>query len=250
MNESAVMSVYLSDIDSKRFGVTVARIDRLDQHDVLEVLEWCTEREVDLLMARCPCGDTSALHEMERQGFLTMGCLVTYRHELDHVPPPEPLAGVALRDATDEDADAVADLARAAFEAHIGHYHADPRLDRSAANEVYASWAEGAVRQQADTTLAVIAESEGSVVGFATASEADTEVPIGGLAAVDPRYRRSGVYRALVAHRLRRLMQMGASATVVSADLANPAPQNCWTSLGYRIISTEYTTHWWDRGDG
>ena len=241
----APKSLEVSQADTGRFGILVARVPDLKAEQVAASVDWCEERAVALLISRCSAAEPRAAHAMQRHGFLLMDCLATYEHPLTELPSSPPDAGFAIRSAVAADADAVENLARRSFGTHRGHYHADPRLDRSACDEVYASWARDAVIDDTPSTLTVVAAVHDEVIGFATLTGAGNEVAVGGVAAVTPSHRGKGVYRSMMVERLRLARRSGSKRTVVSAHVANIAPQRCWTDLGYRIVGSTYTFHRW-----
>ena len=69
-------TVILSDLDTNRFGVVVARAGQASQETLPEVLEYCGENRVELLIARCSTNDVKTTHALERNGFLLMDTLV------------------------------------------------------------------------------------------------------------------------------------------------------------------------------
>jgi predicted N-acetyltransferase YhbS len=234
-----------SSLDSERFGIRVARVADMDLASVEPSTEWCKDEQIDLLVARCATSELGAVHVMQGHGYLLMGCLLTYEHRMSQLPEVTAIPGIRLTVGDAADADGIERVAREAFRDHGGHYHADRRLDREDVLEVYGSWARSAVLHPADGAMAVVAHHDREVIGFATLSHVGTPQPVGGVAAVASDHRGRGIYRALVTERLHRARASGATTTVVAADVVNPPSQNCWTSIGYRLVRSEYTFHRW-----
>jgi hypothetical protein len=105
---------------------------------------------------------------LESAGCRLMDVLVYYARDLHKAPIPDDIGSVLVRSIRPDDTEIVATIARESFKGYIGHYHADPRLDRTQCDEVYASWARRAClsREVADEVL--IAEEGGTPLGFFT----------------------------------------------------------------------------------
>jgi ribosomal protein S18 acetylase RimI-like enzyme len=231
-------------MDSERFGVRVVRIPRLRGPEIHADLARCTELRADLLIARCPGDDMATVLDAQRAGFLLMDCLVHYERALTDLPRRFCPTGVAIRSSAPEDADAVARIARRCFTGYRGHYHADPRLDRRAATEVYVSWARTAVVDPAPGTEVLVGAVEGRVVAFLVLERSGDRARAS-LAGVLPEHRDRRVLEALSVERLHRSAERGAKTAVSSYLLSNVAVQRSAARSGFRIARSEYTFHRW-----
>src|SRR5262249_48104345 len=129
---------------------------------------FCAERSSQLLIVRCPTTSMPTVQAFEDTGARMMDCLVYYQRDLRKNPLTEPDSLDWIRPVAPGEVSAVATVAATAFEGYFGHYHADERLDKSAADETYRDWA---VRSCSDPAFAnrVYAAWDGDdVVGFAT----------------------------------------------------------------------------------
>jgi hypothetical protein len=133
-----ISPVALSPIDEKRFGIRIARASAITVESLPGVLEFCRQQSVGMLIARCAVADLAAAQAMEREGFLLMDTLVYYARDLRHPPLPRPSAEPIVRPCRPKDEPRVRQIAAEAFRAYLGHYHADPRLDRRLCDEAYA----------------------------------------------------------------------------------------------------------------
>ncbi len=238
--------VSLSALDEKRFGVKTAKTSPLRAGDMGRVMDFCAIHRVEFLIARCPSDELKAAQEMERLGFSLMDTLLYYSCDLKKRGVPVDSAGPALRTAVPGDGNAVREVAKEAFRGYFGHYHADPRLDRDACDEVYTDWAYNSCisTETADTVL--IAESpEGGIAGFATMREKSEGVGEGVLFGVAPEFQGKGIYRRFMTGGMEWCIQRGLGSMVVSTQVTNTAVQKVWVRLGFEPSHSFYTFHKW-----
>lgn len=62
--------------------------------------------------------------------------------------------------------DSVESIARSAFSAYIGHYHADARLDKEAVKEIYPDWSRRAMSIAGVADCVLVVEDAGLISGF------------------------------------------------------------------------------------
>lgn len=234
----------LSALDQARFGVTTARVDGLTADRVPEVLARSRADGVTFIIARCAATDFETVHALERAGFLLMDTLVYWARDLRKTPLPFSDSDATICPARADEAEQVAALARAAFRGYFGHYHADERLDRAAADETYASWAERSVRGEAADAV-LVAELDGALAGLITLRMNDADEGEGILFAVSPTMQRRGISRALMAGALAWCAEQGASRMVISTQLMNVASQKAWARTGFEFSHAYYTFHGW-----
>lgn len=241
------MTVALSDLDEQRFGIRTAKTP-VTEATLPQVLEFCRAERVELCIARCPADDLSAAQALERAGFQIMDTLVYYERDLA-TALPEPQAGpFTVRPVREGEQEAVRAVAAEAFRGYGGHYHADPRLDPLAADEVYASWAERSCTDRAVADEVLVAELDGALVGLTTVRLDGAGEAEGLLDGVAPAARGRGVFRALLLERLRWSRAHGARTATVSTQITNLAAQRAWTKLGYLPLRSLYTFHGWFTG--
>ena len=236
--------VSLSQIDTERFGMVTAREPLFVADRVAEVLRFCREKAVRLLVARCAVEDLAAAQAMEAAGGRLMDVLVYWTRDLARPLPAEP-AKAPVRTLRGDDVEAVRRVASRAFRGYIGHYHADPRLDRARCDEVYASWAERSCLDPAVATRVLVAEHEGAVGGFLTLlarGPAEQEIVLNG---VDPELQRHGIYRSLVLSAIAHARSDGAERLTVSTQLSNIGVQKTWARLGFEPLRSYCTFHAW-----
>ena len=239
------MPVRLSALDRARFGLRIA-IARPVMLDVLpDLLNYCRDNHVVLLIARCPTSEHQAVQEMEREGFLLMDTLVYYGRDLVGHPIPQYAGPAVIRPFRPGEEHAVKTVAKEAFRGYVGHYQADQRLERSQCHAVYPDWAFRCCvsRDVADEVL--VAELDGSIVGFAALRINSPEEAEGLLFGVAPRARRRGIYRSLVVQGMDWCLRQGTVCMMISTQITNVVAQRVWTQLGFELCHSLYTFHKW-----
>lgn len=236
--------ISLSALDLDRFGIVTARAPLVTAADVEPALAFCRSNRVRLLIARCRTEDLAAAQRLEAEGARLMDTLVYFARPVDR-GVSEPSPAVPVRLLREGEADEVLHVAADAFSGYSGHYHADPRLDRSACDAVYASWAHRSCLDPAVADRVLVAELEGRLVGFLTLkarAPGEQEIVLNG---VSPRAQRHGVYRSLVLGAVAQARADGADRLVVSTQVTNVAVQRTWTRLGFEPSHSFYTFHLW-----
>jgi ribosomal protein S18 acetylase RimI-like enzyme len=236
--------VHLSPLDTNRFGIVTARADAVTAERLDRILEFCEIHEVELLVARSRVEDSAASHALGAAGFLLMDTLVYYERDLVAWPivgpPPELVEPLGAGDADEVEA-----IARECFREYSGHYHADPRLDRTACTEVYASWARACCDETQFQGFALVVGDPGNRVGFSSfrrTSPQEGELLLG---AVLPTARGRGLYRQLTTAGMHRLQATGATRFITSTHLSNWGAQAAWTAAGLRPYRAFHTFHRW-----
>lgn len=238
-------NIQLSVLDEARFAVRTARATLNSYDDVLNAIAFCYANHVRLLIVRCPVIDIRVAQMMEQHGALLMDTLVYYTRNLEEPLIFEGNPTVHIRPIREDDIHSIELIARAAFQDYNGHYHADERLDRTACNETYVSWA---LRSCQDKSLAdevLVAEFAGSRVGFGAIKRTASDITDGRLYAVMPDVKRQGVYRALLQHSLVWSKEQGCSRMLYSTQITNVVAQRICMRLGFEISHAYYTFHKW-----
>jgi GNAT superfamily N-acetyltransferase len=230
-------------LEEARFGVTAARATVSASEGVPAILEWFRRERCALMIIRCDTRDHQAIHAIEAGGGRLCDTLLYYQAALDR----ETLPGAAgiVRQGSPADAGEVEAIARAAFRGYLGHYHTDPRLDPSKADEAYADWARRSCVVRGLADLVLVAERDGKVAGFLTLRRNSTEEAEIVLNAVHPDAQRGGLYRALVENALAWARKQGARQVVASTQLHNVGPQKTWVRLGFAPTRSLHTFHLW-----
>jgi ribosomal protein S18 acetylase RimI-like enzyme len=236
--------IRLSALDTARFGFVTARVDAIEIGQLREVFDFCRLQRVQLLIARCVVEDLSTTHALGEAGFALMDTLVYYERDLLKFPLIE-RSSDDIELLQPEDIVQVEAIARSCFRNYSGHYHADPRLDREACTETYASWARSCCDQHGSGGFVLVAGDGRHRVGFSAfrrTSDDQGELVLG---AVLPEARGAGLYRRLTIEGMLQLQSSGTSRFVTSTHVSNWSAQAAWIAAGLRPNRAYYTFHRW-----
>ena len=235
----------LSEIDEERFGVRTARATQVTGDHLPGILEFCQNKNVKFLIARCSVSELGVVQSMEKAGFFLMDTLLYYARDLVKMPIPVDRGDYFVRPIQAGENVQVSAIASVSFKDYLGHYHADPRLERSLCDEAYASWAVSSCdsREVADEVL--VAVDGETILGFATLRFNSKQEGEGVLFGVAPQVQGRGIYRSLMVRAMEWFLAKGRTRMVVSTQITNVAVQRVWTRLGFELSHACYTFHKW-----
>lgn len=236
--------ITLSQLDSDRFGIRVARA-RITSENLADVLDVCRDEDVSLLIARCATGDLRTVQAAEEHAFFLTDTLVYYRFDLQKRTIPQSNTPFLLRPLRAGDEDQVQRVAAQAFQGYMGHYHADPRLDRRKCDEAYRSWAERSCVPGSAADKVLVAEYSGQIAGFGTLRQNSPIEVEGLLFGVAPEYQGRGVCGALMISSLQWSLSQGAERMIISTQVTNVSMQKVWCRVGFEPSHSFYTFHRW-----
>jgi len=228
--------------------VRTARVSRFTGESLPDVMGYCRDHQVILLVARCSHSDYHAVRLALASGFLLTDTLICYAKQLRDEPAVTGGGRVVVRQHDAPDRKAIESIAGDAFADYCGHYHNDPRLDRGACTEVYVSWARRSCLSQEIADEVLIAELGGRIAGFITLKLEDEALGRIVLNAVHPEVQRKGVYSSLLSHALRWFYRQDVRHVVTATQVANISVQKVWCRQGFEPSGGLYTFHkWFDR---
>lgn len=237
-------SVAFSEVDYKRFGVRTARAYNVNEANYNEVLTFCKDQQIELLIARCLSTELKIAQQMQKDGFILMDTLVYYvRSLIEPIPLDEGIAQVRLF--SPNDTDKVKAVAEKAFKGYRGHYHADDRLPQHLCDEAYADWAYQSCTKTGFADAIIIAEHQSEIKGFLTLKIRPPLIGEGILFGVSPETQGLGIGRSLMIFALRWFQEQGLNQMLISTQIVNLASQKVWTRLGFEISHAYYTFHKW-----
>ncbi len=238
--------VWLSPLDTGRYGITIARSDAVTIENFQSILEFCAQQDAKMLVARCSTADLPVLQMMEKQGFLLMDTLVYSEFNYAKSPIPDDIRnGFEMRHFRDGDEIIVDRIAREAFNDYFGHYHADPRLERAKSDDAYASWAVRACLSREVAEDVFIADVNGEVAGFFAVHMLSPQDGTGIISGVSMQHRGLGIYRSFMINAMKWVNQKGGQRMVVSTQINNIPVQKVWARLGFTMSKSHYTLHKW-----
>jgi ribosomal protein S18 acetylase RimI-like enzyme len=241
-----MMDLHLSEIDEKRFGIRTARADDIHTNDLAALTEFCKANEVVLLIARCGVNELSAAQGLIRLGALLTDTLVYYRRDMrSEIKSEKRVKPINLKPIESNDDETVPTIAAAAFSNFVGHYHSDPRLDKTRCDETYVDWAVNLCGKAGDGYDVFLVEMNGTPVGFIITHISPNKHAEIVLQAMDPKFQNRGLYRAALLETVKYYGALGFEDLLISTQLANTAVQKACTDLGFEFISGAYTFHKW-----
>jgi len=237
-------SVVFSDIDYKRFGIRAARANNVNESNYSEVLSFCKDHDIVLLIARCLSNEMKTVQKMQRDGFILMDTLIYYvRSLIEPIPVDEGIATV--RKFSPEDTDKIRAVAEKAFKGYRGHYHADERLPQHLCDEAYADWAFQSCTNPQFADAIIVAEHQHEIKGFLTLKIRPPLLGEGILFGVSPETQGLGIGKSLMIFALRWFQEQGLNQMLISTQIVNLASQKIWARLGFEISHAYYTFHKW-----
>jgi GNAT superfamily N-acetyltransferase len=237
--------VSFSPLETERFGVVAARCSIATASNFDEVLRFCHENGVALLVARCPAADHFAAQAIERAGGRLGDTLVYYTRDVARALEAAEPGDTSVRPFREVDAPAVRTVAAAAFRGYLGHYHTDSRLDRQKADAAYADWAYRSCSSRSAGSEVLVAGRAGSIVGFLALRlnrPEEAEIVLNG---VLPEAQGTGVYRRLLAAGILWSRSKDVARLIVSTQLTNFRAQRAWVRSGFEPDGAQYTFHLW-----
>jgi ribosomal protein S18 acetylase RimI-like enzyme len=238
----------LSEVDSMRFGLRVARGHLVDDPElVAPLLGDIQQLGVDIAIFRLPAGSIHLLRELNEHGLTPIHADTLVYHTRDLCEPiPDEQTGRtwSIGPANADDSTGIAAVARQSFATYRSHYHANPLLNPALIAEGYAEWAISFIRQNTPDLETWVARQAGRVIAFATCRLAhparDVEIVLN---AVAPEYAGQGVYGSLLRHMLLDYRERHFQSVRISTQIWNYRVQRAWARAGFRITHAYDTYH-------
>ncbi|ASQ46456.1 TDP-fucosamine acetyltransferase [Legionella clemsonensis] len=242
------MSKFLSEIDKKRFGFNIAKINEWDTSPA-KLIQQLRNDNIKLVISRLPTENVTLINELESLGFQLKDTQLTYRFDLsriffDSVEIPDKLE---MREIVEADLPLAAKLAKNSFKGY-GHYANNKQLDQSKIEEIYEDWVVNSFNNPdfADKFL-VIASGE-DIAGFLTfklINQNGKKYAKGGIGAVSEVYRNQGIFKLLNKGGLLWGKTLGLDWIEHNALSTNYSVGRVFTSLGFYNAASYVTLHCW-----
>jgi hypothetical protein len=241
------MNCYLSELDSNRFGLAIAKADGLESaEDVDAALRFCKGNRVAMLIARIDSDRLDLAHKLEASGALLCDTLVYFQLQTRNAAAPSETKGeFTVRQFRPEDKGTILDIAREAFSGYHGHYHSDPRLKKADSDAVYVSWCESSIDNAGAVHNVLVIENKSGVCGFLTTrvhEDSQFELVLGGM---KKQFLGRGGYRRLIETGVRQAVTRGLERVLVSTQVSHRSVQRVWIALGFLPVKSVHTFHAW-----
>jgi ribosomal protein S18 acetylase RimI-like enzyme len=188
--------------------------------------------------------DLEAAQAMEKKGFLLMDTLIYYSLDLTRQPVPDDNGVAKVRPVRIEEEEEMISVAEESFHGYLGHYHADPKLDKSKCDEVYADWARKAFAARYAENF-FVGEIGGRIVGFGVMrinNPNEGEMFLGG---IHPDFQGKGIYHSFLCKGMEWCLSRKSRKMIISTQLRNISVQKVLIKLGFEISRGYYTYHKW-----
>ncbi|WED41882.1 GNAT family N-acetyltransferase [Legionella cardiaca] len=242
------MSAYLSEIDCKRFGLKVAKIDEWGTSPQ-ELLKQLRAENTQLIISRIPTENTELINKLEDLGFHLKDSQLTYQFNLNRLnfDTLEIPMHLELREAREEDLPLIGELAKQSFH-NYGHYANNRKLDQNKVNEIYEDWAVSSFANKQMSDKFFIIASSNDVAGFLTLKlvhQGNKNFAKGGIGAVSEKYRNQGIFKLLVKQSLLWGKELNLDWVEHNALSTNYPVGKVFTSLGFYNAASLVTLHCW-----
>jgi len=236
----------LLDWDSRHFGFRVASVldNSLSQESAEEIDDWCAEVGVRCLYLLADADDGATAEIAAGHGYREADVRVTMTRPMDGVEEL-PLGGpetMEIREASEDELDPLLDLAG---QSHLtSRFYADPEFPRERSDALYRAWLERGFRHPDHGLL--VALVDGEPAGYMVYSQLVVNGEgHGELGAVDERFRRRGIARALHVAMFRLLADRGAEVHRGVLSGRNPPILRLHERLGFQTDKREVWHHKW-----
>lgn len=236
---SAEITVTPSDVESRRFGVRVARVGIGDEGRVVadEIRQALADARCDVAIIRSDSDDAATAAELASvAGFRAI-------HADTLIYWQGVTAGISIdEDAQrfgDADAAAAGALVEEIFADYRNHYTANPLFDASLVAPGYAEWTEHLVRTGGS---ALTIRADGADVGVSVIdwSPPTPDIKLAGVVAAA---RGGAHYRPLLLWSAREAARRGFESIMISTQATNVRVMRVWAGLGWKPTRTIETFH-------
>jgi GNAT superfamily N-acetyltransferase len=235
------------ELERARFGYRMARLtldSSCEPGDAKRIVEMCRSSGVEMLTLRVPTDKVRLVQALEALDFRSMDCIVYYECPTEDLPAVKP-STVEIRESTEKDATAVAEVARLCFSDYFSHYHTDARLDRFKVSEAYVDWARRSCLDRAVASCVYVPVVDGTIAGFITLRQNSVTEGEGVLNAVHPSFVGVGIYGQLITRSKQWCRDNGMKRMIISTQIDNLKVQRAWSNRGFHLYKSYYTLHRW-----
>jgi hypothetical protein len=242
------MENYISDLDTKRFGFKVAKID--SKHEsIAEVIQELRKIDVKLILTRVKSWEIEKLNQLEDLGFRVKDTQVTYSYNLEkfNIENYNKSKKIILREFILSDTEEIVKIAKNSFN-NYGHYAADSRLDKNTCRAIYEDWALRSCIDKQISDKIFVAEFSNEIVGFLSfklGHKNDKPFAAGVMGAVNSNFQNLGIFSSLVIEGLLWGKSIGVNWVEHNAITANYSVNHSFTNCGFGITDSFITLHCW-----
>jgi len=239
------MKIELSKLDSQRFGFPCARSSGWHTHADTQVIDFCNEHKIRLLILRTNVSNTDATWQIQKSGAILVDTLLYFTKLLEpgSIPVSEPEYSVRACKKTDKDK--LFQLGASSFSNYFGHYHNDAMIAENICDEIYGDWSASFASCEPNKPCYLV-EYSNAIAGIAGLSiKEEGSHWDGELFAVTPDARGVGLFSTLLDHSLKQAFNAGAKKFSYSTQIQNTTLMNSLLRRGFELEKSVNTFHKW-----
>ena len=236
----------ISNLDTERFGFTVAKIsNNIEKPDF--IVKELKKMSTKLIIARVDFNNIKLINQLERIGFLYKDAQVTFNFDLQDRLPQKAHNDFNLTNFCNRHFPDIVEMTKSSFK-NYGHYFADEKLNKEKCLEIYVDWIKRCCREKEVADTIIVAEKENIAIGYLAlkTKNSDNEIYASGvIGAVSPKHRKMGVFHAINVESLYLSKNLNLNRVENNVLITNYPVIKTYTSLSYKIIKSEITMHYW-----
>lgn len=247
LEKSSDLNLRHSNIESDRFGISVARLNISINCSVpdKEIVRVCNESSAKLLILRFP---SSRIHmarelaEISNKIAFQADTLVYFSKDLKSINEQQNAKeNWSLLIATNNDQPRIVDLAKAVFRDYPNHYQSNRALDSKSILDGYIEWASNGLNDPQKLTV-IVEDQNSNAIAFALVAFSDgvAEIELNG---VHPDFQNQGVYSALLASLMTQLAKQQVEKLSISTQIQNTRVIRAWIKAGLNFDFSLNTFH-------
>jgi ribosomal protein S18 acetylase RimI-like enzyme len=243
-----------ADYDSAHFRLNIARVElalfnprvklATRQHLFQRLSEEAALQNLDLIFARVGLERLPVIQSLEKQGAILTDVLHTFYFNTKNKILLNSRRSFDVVDVAKKDMSELIKMARKVF--RINHFHADPRLSKRKADELYAKWMVNCLAGYVDKVL--VAKKSNEVLGFITCRiehvDKSHNYGIIDLIGVKDEHRGKGIGLALV-YRALEWFSKSTHSIYVGTQAANLPAVKLYEKAGFERVYSEADLHLW-----
>lgn len=141
-----------------------------------------------------------------------------------------------------EDTDSILKIAFDNFKGYVGHYHANPLLDKNKCDEIYVDWTKNIISRD-DVFKFKFLNKRNEIIGFTLSHHIDETTIIGDLLAINEKYRPYVYWLyANILHFVKK--EYNVKKVITDTQVANENAFNLSLYLGFKYFDYEYVLHY------
>lgn len=239
------MEINLSKLDHSRFGIVTAKANLIEGDSVKELIAQAKALNTELLIVRMPTHCIIHAQNLEYAGGILTDTLIFYQKKKIEEYKIELTNGYSTHLAVPADAEKVELASLDIFKDYLGHYHADPRLDKNNCDAVYSSWAKNSCSKRDLADEVILIKKDFEIAAFATLKIIDNTSYEGVLFGVGKNHQGKGLHLSLMKLSQNWGLKNNKSHFVTSTQITNIAVQKNWCRVSMLPSSSFYTYHLW-----